>query len=168
MATYRKLRRCYLNKHDSGFDTSCLQIVKRIHPKYADWRSEIAISTQDYPRFLCVEIYITAVPTKLTVSCWGIVAYSFAYSVRVHRAICKFSLHGISIHDDTTEGSHMSKHTRKNASKYRVKCYLVQNVVYNGIRPFLEGQPSGIVSDISLPRGFVTIRYPRAAPEGRV
>ena len=87
---------------------------------------------------------ITAVPTKLTVSCCGIVTYSFAYSPRVHRAICKFSLHGISIHDDTTEGSHMmlSKHMRRNASKYRVKCYLVQSLVYNGIlNPSFRGSP---------------------------
>ena len=120
---------------------------------------------------------IAAVLAKLTVSCWGIVMYSFAYSPRVHCAICKVSLDKIPIHDDTTEGSHMlSKHTRKNASKYSVKCCLVQNLVYNGIRPFLQGQPSGIVSDISLPWGFpprvscgiYLTRYPRAAPEGRV
>ena len=30
VATHIELRRCYLNKHDSGFKTSCLQIVKRI------------------------------------------------------------------------------------------------------------------------------------------
>ena len=60
--------------------------------------------------------------------------------------------------DDTTEGSHMLYNSlnkcKKNASKYSGKCYLVQSLVYNGIRPFLQGQPSGIVSDISLTWGF--------------
>ena len=54
--------------------------------------------------------------------------------------------------------------------KYRVKCYLVQSLGYNGIRPFLQGQPSGIVSDISLPRGEISDTIPEdisdTIPEG--
>ena len=118
---------------------------------------------------------IAAVPAKLTVSCWGIVTYSFAYSPRVHRAICKFSLHGISIHDDTTllkKGHTLCLNTRKRM-QVNIVLYIeystkfgtfgkfgkFNNLVnYNGIRPFRQGQPSGrpIVSDtgLSLSGGF--------------
>ena len=59
------------------------------------------------------------IAAKLQVSCWGLVTCPFAYSPRVHRAICKFSLRNESwetkgpltwdFMDDTTEGSHIKK-----------------------------------------------------------
>ena len=34
-----------------GGKSAAIFPVYKVHPKYADWRSEIVIFTQDYPRF---------------------------------------------------------------------------------------------------------------------